>query len=68
MGFKRQRFVKSVVSIFKVEGYDHNQFLDRLQSNPGALTHATRVNDYKLQIEDIYNYRSRNPLMLRYAK
>lgn len=65
-GFNRSVFVRAMVGIFKVEDYSHSKFLERLKANPSVLQHCSNVTQYKLLIEDIYNFRSRNKVSLRF--
>jgi len=65
-GYNRNTFVKAMIAIFKVEYYNHAKFLNRLKSNPSSMEHCSNVTQYKLLIEDIYNFRSREKVSLRY--
>lgn len=65
-GFNRAVFVRAMIGIFRIEQYDHNQFIARLKANPNALDHCATVMQYKEMIEDIYNFRSRNKISLRF--
>lgn len=65
-GFNRISFVRSMLGIFRIENYNHSQLLDRLKSSPTALQHCANVTQYKLLIEDIYNFRSREKVSLRF--
>ena len=65
-GFNRPTFVRAMIGIFKISHYSHSKLLSRLASNPTALQHCANVTQYKLLIEDIYNFRSREKLSLRF--
>lgn len=65
-GYSRVVFVRAMVGIFKLNHYSHDQLISRLESNPGSLQHCSNVSQYKLNIEEIYNFRSRNKVSLRY--
>lgn len=65
-GFNRISFVRAMLGVFRIEYYNHSQFLDRLKSSPTALQHCANVTQYKLLIEDIYNFRSREKVSLRF--
>lgn len=65
-GFNRPTFVRAMIGIFKIEYYSHAKLLERLNANPTALQHCTNVTQYKLLIEDIYNFRSRDKVSLRF--
>ncbi len=65
--YKRSTFVKSIISlIIYNKNYDHNEFLHKLRLQPTALIDCTSISQYKALIEDIYNYRSRNKVNLRF--
>lgn len=64
-GYYRTVFVKAMTQIFKKEEYEHDKFIKRLESNPNSLYHCNKVNDYKFLVEQIYNFRSHNPVNLR---
>lgn len=65
-GFYRESFVKAMIFIFKIEAYDHSKFMERIQANPNSLHNCNKVSEYKLLIEDIYNFRSQKKVSLRY--
>lgn len=65
-GFNRRAFVAAMIMIFKKEHYNHNQLIGRLKSNPTALQHCVNITQYKSLIEEIYNYRSREKVSLRF--
>jgi len=65
-GFNRPSFVRAMCGVLKVVDYNHTVFLQRLNSQPNALQHCTTVMQYRLMIEDIYNYRSREKVSLRF--
>lgn len=65
-GFNRNTFVRAMIGIFKIEYYNHAKLLERLSANPTALQHCANVTQYKLLIEDIYNFRSREKVSLRF--
>lgn len=65
-GFNRSVFVRAMVGIFRLEYYDHSRLISRLATNPTALQHCANVTQYKLLLEDIYNFRSRDKVSLRF--
>ena len=65
-GFNRALFVKSMVTIFNNPIYNHAQFIGKLAQQPTFLQHCATVKQYHLLIEEIYNYRSREKVSLRY--
>lgn len=69
-GYNRNAFVKAMIAIMKHPAYDHKTFLSKLIKQPGTLHHKSNINDYKLDIEDIFNFgvKAENRVQLRYAK
>lgn len=65
-GFYRATFVRSMLGIFQVEDYNHAKFIERLNASPNSLSDCNNITQYKLLVEDIYNYRSRTKVSLRF--
>jgi len=65
-GFNRRVFVIAITGIFRIEHYSHSKMLDRLNANPSSLQDCSNVSQYKLMIEEIYNFRSREKVSLRF--
>lgn len=65
-GFKKPFFVRALIGIMRLEQYDHNQFLKKLSLNGIPLKDCASITQYRLLIEDIYNYKSRKKVSLRY--
>ena len=65
-GYNRRIFVFAMMGMFKHENYNHSKFIAKLSANPTSLQHCSNVTQYKLLIEDIYNFRSREKVSLRY--
>lgn len=65
-GFARATFVSCMISLLKHENFHFDKFMEKLELQPNSLVHCNKVADYKLLIEDIYNFRARNPVNLRY--
>lgn len=65
-GYSRALFVRAMVGIFRIKEYSHNQLINRLEANPTAMQHCSNISQYKILIEEIYNFRSRNKISLRY--
>ncbi len=65
-GFHRPSFVRALIGIFKIEYYSHSKLIERLAANPTALQHCANITQYKSLIEDIYNFRSREKVSLRF--
>jgi len=65
-GYKRSTFVSTMLGLFRNEDFDFIEFLNKLKLQTKKLDNCTSVPQYKLLIEDIYNYRRREKVNLRY--
>lgn len=65
-GFNTHLFVRAMIGIFKLPYYSHARLIDRLSANPTLLKVCANVTQYKLLLEDIYNFRSREKVSLRF--
>jgi len=65
-GYKRKSFVRTMNNILDKPQFDFTQFLQKLKIQPNALMDCNDTYQYKLLIEDIYNYRTREKVNLRY--
>jgi len=65
-GFNRMLFVRTMIGLFKLSAFSHDVFLKKLAYQPSSLTHCQSIDQYKLLIESIYNFKNRNKVSLRY--
>ena len=65
-GYKRPSFVRTMSQILDKPTFDINQFLHKLKIQPTVLKDCSNTAQYKLLIEEIYNYRTREKINLRY--
>lgn len=65
-GFLRRSFIISLVSMFKNENFEFTEFIAKLKQQPTTLQDCTNTTQYKVLIEEIYNYRRREKINLRY--
>lgn len=65
-GYARTGFVGTMIGMFNNENFDFNEFMHKVRLQPTALVDCANRDQYKTLIEDIYNYRSRNKINLRY--
>jgi hypothetical protein len=65
-GYKRRSFVFALMNLFNNDNFEFTQFIQKLKIQPTALVDCTTTVGYLLLIEDIYNYRSRTKVSLRY--
>jgi hypothetical protein len=63
-GYNRTNFIKALLGILKNKEFDFDVFLKKLKIK--KLEDCLSITEYKLLIEEIYNYKSRNKVNLRY--
>lgn len=66
LGYNRSTFVGTMIGLFQKENFDFNEFTHKLRLQPTALVDCANREQYKTLIEDIYNWRSRQKVNLRY--
>ena len=66
-GVRRRAFIYTMMSLLKNENFEFTEFLQKLKIQPTALQDCTNVTNYKILIEEIYNYRRREKVNLRYS-
>jgi hypothetical protein len=64
--YKMRWFVYAMVRLFKKPQFEFTEFLQKLKTQPTALQVCNDVNQYISLIEEIYNYRRREKVSLRY--
>jgi hypothetical protein len=64
--YNNRSFVGTMMSLFQNKNFDFNEFMHKLRLQPTALKICATSDQYKSLIEDIYNYKSRNKINLRY--
>lgn len=65
-GYQRRSFVRTMNTVLDKPQFDFTQFLQKLKVQPTALQDCNDMDQFKLLIEEIYNYRSREKINLRY--
>ncbi len=65
-GYNRSTFVGTMVGLIQKEIFDLNEFMHKLRLQPTALVDCANREQYRTLIEDIYNWRSRQKINLRY--
>lgn len=65
-GYNRSTFVGTIITLFSNKNFEYKNFINKLEKNPAALVDCANRAQYKLLIEEIYNFRSRNKVNLRY--
>lgn len=67
-GYKRRSFIYAMIILLKNKNFDFEEFLHKVKSQPLSLVDCTNQTNYISLIEDIYNYRRRDKVNLRYNK
>jgi hypothetical protein len=65
-GFMRRSFIYAMIGMFKNENFEFTEFLTKLKQQPTTLQDCTSTSQYKSLIEEIYNYRRRDKVNLRF--
>lgn len=65
-GYKRSVFIAAILGLLKNDNFDFFEFLNKLKTQPNKMDDCTNVSQYRLLIEDIYNYRRRDKVNLRF--
>ena len=65
-GYKRRSFIYAMIGLFKNKNFDFNEFIHKLKTQPSAMVDCTDTQQYLSLIEEIYNYRRREKVNLRY--
>lgn len=65
-GYKRRSFVFAMINVLDKKDFSIFELIKKLKIQPTALVDCVNVSQYVLLIEDIYNYKRRNKLNLRY--
>ena len=65
-GYKRKSFVFAILKLLKNNDFSFSEFLIKLKNQPTALQDCINVEGYVTLIEEIYNWRRREKVNLRY--
>ena len=65
-GVRRRSFIYAMISLLKNKNFEFTEFLQKLKLQPTALQDCGTVNNYKVLIEEIYNYRRKDKVNLRF--
>lgn len=65
-GFKRRSFIYAMLMLFKNPNFEFTELLQKLKLQPTAMVDCTNQTQYVSLIEEIYNYRRREKVNLRY--
>lgn len=65
-GYKRKSFVRVIVNLLKNPNFVFSEFIHKVQLQPMALKDCTDVKMYRELIEEVYNYRRKEKINLRF--
>ena len=65
-GYKRRTFIYALYNLLKNPNFEFTEFIQKLKIQPTALQHCTDVAQYVALIEEIYNYKRRDKVNLRF--
>jgi len=66
VGYNRSTFVSVMIGLFKNPLFDYSEFMHKVRLQPKSLVDCANAAQQRLLIEEIYNYKSRNKVNLRY--
>jgi len=66
IGYNRTSFVGVMILLFQNKNFDFNEFMHKIRLQPTALVNCADRDQYRALIENIYNYRSRQKVSLKY--
>ncbi len=65
-GYNRTTFVNAMISLFNNPKFDKDEFMRKLSYQSNALNDCSNVGQYIELIEEIYNFKKRDKVNLRY--
>lgn len=65
-GVRRRGFINAMITLLKNPNFEFTEFLQKLKLQPTALVDCVSVSQYISLIEEIYNYRRREKVNLRF--
>lgn len=65
-GYKRTSFVAAMMNLLKNENFSIDEFKQKLKFQKSKMVDCTNVNNYISTIEEIYNYKRKNKVNLRF--
>lgn len=65
-GYKRRYFIYAMLNLFKNPNFQFTEFLQKLRLQPTALQDCVTTSAYIILIEEIYNYKRKGKVNLRF--
>ena len=62
--YRSRTFLKVYMDLMTHPEFEHERMLQKVEQVPMKFVFCTRVNDYLRMIEDVYNWKNRNPIKL----
>ena len=66
IGYNRSVFVGTMITLLSNPNFDFNEFMHKVRIQPSALVDCANREQYKTLIEDIYNFKRRDKVNLRF--
>lgn len=66
-GFKRRSFIFALIHVISTEGFDFEEFIQKLSYQSSKMVHCTNKSQYLRIIEDIYNYKRQADGKIRFS-
>lgn len=66
-GYRRRSYVYAMLKLLCNDNFEFTEYIQKLKTQPTALCDCTSVDMYVLLIEEIYNYRRREKVNLRFS-
>jgi len=65
-GYKRRSFIFAIYSLLNNKNFEFTEFIQKLKIQQGAIVDCVNSTQYVALIEEIYNYKRRDKVNLRY--
>lgn len=65
-GIRRRSFVYAFIQLLKNDNFEFTEFIQKLKQQPTAMVDCTTTTQYVSLVEEIYNYRRKVKVNLRY--
>ena len=60
VGATQRTFVRALVTLYNIDGYNHNKMMQKLQYQSTKLRICNESKSYLALLEEIYNFKDRN--------
>lgn len=66
-GYYQSSFVRAMIALLKNPKFNNDIMISKLKMQPAALKFQTSIKQYIANVEEVYNYKSRAKVNLRYS-